>query len=219
MSTLKPLAEGPFELILHAELQMQNGSDFARRIALISYDNSVEIAITTYLSLNPIHRQNRQYQKVDVEKWLNNYHSKLKFFFQEVVNRGLTVPFEEGDVIWCHDVRNDQYHGGGPTIPRERELTAIRQTAIQVFSILFDVLDVEDLLKIHLAELIGDDRPKRDVNKDKLIDERCGVVRVAGIRYYTSELLYSVDPFAYGDIATKIESGADIGDIPEAEGI
>ncbi len=217
MSLLKPWADGPFELILHAELQMQKGDDFARRIALISFDNSIEVAITTYLSLNPLQRQNRQYPRADVERWLNNYHTKLDFFFEELATRGLTVSFEKGDVVWCHDVRNGQYHGGGPTIPRERELTDTRKVAILVFSILFDVSDVENLLKIRISELTGNDLPKREVDTDKLIDERYGVVRVAGIPYYTSELLYSVDPFAYGDVATKLKSGIDPGDGLETE--
>lgn len=46
---------------------------------------------------------------------------------------------------------------------------------------------------------------------------RYGVVRVAGLPYYTSELLYSVDPFAYGDVATKLKSGIDPGDGSETE--
>ncbi|HEV2914349.1 MAG TPA: hypothetical protein VGX92_13815 [Pyrinomonadaceae bacterium] len=217
MSILKPWADGPFELILHAELQMERSDDFARRIALISFDNSIEVSVTTYLSLNPLQRQNRQYQRVDVDRWLNNYHTKLDFFFEELLNRGLTVSFEKADVVWCHDVRNGQYHGGGPTIPRERELTEARKFAILVFSILFDVSDVENLLKIRISELTGNDLPKRDVNSDKLIDERYGVVRVGGIPYYTSELLYSVDPFAYGDRATKLKSGIDPGDGLETE--
>lgn len=217
MSTLKPWADGPFELILHAELQMLNGSDFARRIALISYDNSIEVSVTTYLSLNPLHRQNRQYAKTDVEKWLNNYHTKLEFFFLEIAKRSLTVPFEIGDVVWCHSVRNDQYHGGGPTIPRVRDLADIRKAALVVFSILFDVADAENLLKIRVAEMTDNNLPKRDEKIDRLIDERFGIVQVAGMPYYTSELLYAVDPFAYGDVGAKVQWGEDLGDAAETE--
>jgi hypothetical protein len=217
MSTLKPWADGPFELILHAELQMLNGSDFARRIALISYDNSIEVSVTTYLSLNPLHRQNRQYAKIDVEKWLNNYHTKLEFFFLEIVKRNLTVPFEIGDVVWCHGVRNDQYHGGGPTVPRVRDLADIRNAALMVFSILFEVSDAENLLKIRVNEMMDNNLPKRDERTDRLIDERYGLVQVAGMPYYTSEVLYAVDPFAYGDVAAKVQSGEALADSSETE--
>jgi hypothetical protein len=207
MSNLKPWADGPFELILHAELHLQSRNDFDRRIALISFDNAIEVAITTYLTLDPIQRQNKTYPRADVDKWLNNYHSKLDFLFDEIAKRGLSITCDKGEIVWCHKVRNDQYHGGGPTVPRERELRDIRKTALEIFSILFDVSDVENLLKIRVAELTEDTFPKRSSEADKLIDERFGVVRVAGMTYYTSELLYGVDPFAYGNVFANIQSG------------
>ena len=54
MSALKPWAKGPFELILHAEIHLRKGDDYDRRLALISFDNSIEVAISTYLSLSQI---------------------------------------------------------------------------------------------------------------------------------------------------------------------
>jgi hypothetical protein len=208
MSTLKLWADGPFELILHAELHLRAREDFDRRIALISFDNAIEVAITTYLTLHPSLRQNKPYKNEDVERWLKNYHTKVEFFFQEAADRGCEVSFEKEMLIWCHDVRNDQYHGGRPTVPRERELAEIRKAALEIFSILFDVPDVENLLKIRLAELTEDASPKRSSEADKIIDERFGVVRVAGLTYYTSELLYGVDPFAYGSVFQDIQLGA-----------
>ena len=84
MNSLPPWANGPFELLVHADGHLIGGEDFDRRIALISFDNAIEVAITTYLTLNPIQRGNRSYPKADVEKWLNNYHSKLDFMEQEL---------------------------------------------------------------------------------------------------------------------------------------
>jgi hypothetical protein len=63
MSNLQPWAIGPFELILHAEGHLRNGDDFDRSIALISFDNSIEVSISTYLSLHPLLRGNRNYDK------------------------------------------------------------------------------------------------------------------------------------------------------------
>jgi hypothetical protein len=218
MSTLKAWADGPFELILHAELHLQNRNDFDRRIALISFDNAIEVAITTYLTLDPIQRQNRAYPRIDVERWLANYHSKLDFLFQELTHRRMTVSFEKGEIVWCHKVRNDQYHGGGPTVPRERELVDIRKAALEIFSFLFDVPDVENLLRIRLTELTEDNLPRRDGNIDRLIDEQYGVVRIAGMSYYTSEVLYSVDRFAYGNVGADLQSRVDESDGSESEG-
>lgn len=36
---------GPFELLVHAELHYLAGKDFDRRMALISFDNAIEVAI------------------------------------------------------------------------------------------------------------------------------------------------------------------------------
>jgi hypothetical protein len=43
MSKLKPWAAGPFELIRHADGHLKAGSDFDKRMALISYDNAIEV--------------------------------------------------------------------------------------------------------------------------------------------------------------------------------
>lgn len=205
MSTLKPWADGAFDLIVHAELHLRDNNDFDRRIAIISFDNAIEVTITTYLELNPIQRQGRTYPKVDVEKWQHNYHSKLDFFFAEIGKRGLTVSFDKSEVVWYHDVRNGQYHTGGPTIPQRRELAEIRKVALEIFSILFDVPDVENVLKARITELTNDNLPKRDKKTDRLIDVKYGFVTIAGMTYYASELLYNVDPVAYSTVAKEIE--------------
>ena len=40
MPTLKPWVRGPFELIRHAEGHLKAGTDFDKRMALISFDNA-----------------------------------------------------------------------------------------------------------------------------------------------------------------------------------
>jgi hypothetical protein len=117
MKPLHPLAKGPFELLVHAEEHLINGDDFDRRIALISFDNAVEVAITTYLTLNPMYRNGRSYNKVSVEEWLKNYHSKLDFLDAELAKRSLTWHVDRNHIIWCHDHRNEQYHGGRKGTP------------------------------------------------------------------------------------------------------
>ncbi len=59
MIALPPWANGPFELIVHAESHRRNGDDFDRRIALITFDDAIEVSVTTYISLHPIQRGNR----------------------------------------------------------------------------------------------------------------------------------------------------------------
>jgi hypothetical protein len=205
MSTLKPWALGPFELILHAEMHYRQGEDFDRRISIVGYDNAIEVAIHTYLSLHPIQRRNKTYPKIDVEKWLENFHSKMDFLEIEVASRGLTVVCEKADFIWYHEVRNGQYHAGGATIPQERELEGIRKAALWVFGTLFDVTDMESLLEENLSTRSGDDLPSRTEENDRLIDQEFGTVKLAGKPLYTSELLHAYDPVLYSELAGDIK--------------
>lgn len=210
MSPLKAWADGPFDLIVHAESCLRKGTDFDRRIALILFDNSIEVSIITHLTLNPIQRNNLQYQNVDVERWSNNFHTKLDFLFDTFIpNKGCQVPFDRADLIHCHDIRNGQYHGGGATIPRVRDLEDIRKASLEIFSILFDVPDAENLLEIRIGELDPlKDLPKRTDDDDRLIDSMFGTVAVGGQTYYSSEALYGIDPFAYGNLVTALKTEA-----------
>ena len=122
ISVLKPWAYGPFEVLLHAEIHYRIGEDLDRRVAMIGFDNAIEIAITTYLSLHPIQRGNRTYQNTDVDRWLKSFHTKVEFFFIECGSRRITAIAKQDELVWFHEVRNGQYHVGGATIPQRREL-------------------------------------------------------------------------------------------------
>src|SRR6266436_7605447 len=99
MTALPPWANGPFELLVHAEGHLRAGNDFDRRIALIGFDNAIEVAITTYLTLNPLQRQNRCYTKADCERWLNNYHTKLDFLEEECGQRGIALVYAKAEFV------------------------------------------------------------------------------------------------------------------------
>src|SRR5438128_8915645 len=109
MNALPPWAKGPFELLVHAEGHLVDGEDFDRRMALISFDNAIEVAITTYLTLHPIQRGNRIYKNDDVEKWLRNYHSRLEFVEAELKARSQVWAVPQSHLIWAHEHRNEQY--------------------------------------------------------------------------------------------------------------
>ena len=205
MSIITPWAYGPFELLLHAEMHLRDGNDFDRRIALISFDNAIEVAITTYLNLNPLQRQNRSYPKTDCERWLDTYHTKLDFLEEECGKRGLTLICGKAEFVWYHDIRNGQYHGGGATVPQARDLEAIRRAALWVFQILFDVPDAEAILEERVNEAIPKPLPSRTKEYDTLIDSQFGMVDIAGQRYYASEALFGIDPIAYVALAKDIQ--------------
>ena len=213
---LQPWATGPFELIMHAEGHMIEGGDFDRRMALIGFDNAVEVAIATYLTLNPIQRGNRIYPREDVDRWLANFHTKLEFLDAELTARGLVWEVDRAHIVWTHDQRNEQYHGGKRGTPELATLRLARQAAVWVFSTLFDVSPVEDAIAVELANRRPTPTPQRRREYDLAIDGEFGIASVGGIEFYASELLFSVDVTAYGDLGARLsEERADRGDDDE----
>ena len=202
--TLPPWAEGPFELIFHAELHYRAGEDFDRRIAMIGFDNAIEVAITTYLSLHPMHRGGRTYQNTDVQQWLSNYHTKIDFFEAECGRRTITLLIEKGYIIWYHQIRNKQYHEGGNSTPNLADLRGIRQAALWVFSVLFDVSDPEAILAARLVAISPPSPPQRDPQIDRVIDNTHGLVEIAGNLYYASEVVFSLDPNLYREMGLEL---------------
>lgn len=210
MIELAPWAYGPFELLLHAELHLRAGADFDRRMAMISFDNAIEVTITAYLSLNPINRQNRDYPGVQVAQWTRNYHTKLEFFESECNNRGLAMLVQRAHIVWYHDIRNEQYHSGKSTLPDDRALKGIRKAAHWIFSVLYDVPNVDIVLEEHIAAMTSAPIvPEREDRLDRQIDHHCGLIELGGEPYYASDLLYGYDPNAYRDLGLRLLSTPD----------
>lgn len=204
---LKPWTRAAFELIVHAELHLRDGGDFDRRMAHIGFDNSIEVAITTYLGLNPIQRQKKSYAKTDVEKWMTNYHTKLEFLEQEAKSRGWNLKIPNDEVVFYHDIRNTQYHAGGPGIPEAEHLAALRIAALDTFAMLFAVQDAEMVLDDCVQQRFASDdtHPPKNSTVDKLLDMENEPVVIAGQPYAVSEALYATDPDAYGAVAVAVK--------------
>lgn len=201
---LKPWAYGPFEVLMHAEMHYRIGEDLDRRIAMIGFDNAIEVAITTYLNLHPIQRANRTYTRADVDGWLQNFHTKSDFFFAECRAREIIPGAKKDELIWFHEVRNGQYHNGGAAIPQRRELDGVRSVALEIFSVLFDEADVSATLERHIAAMSGPQPPKREETSDRLIDSAYPMIELCGQAYYVSEILYALDPTLYHETALEL---------------
>jgi hypothetical protein len=204
MTPLPPWANGPFELLVHAEEHRRVDGDFDRRMALISFDNALEVAITTYLTLKPIQRSGRTYANADVEKWLSNYHSKLDFLDAELSKRSQSWEIERSHIVWAHDRRNEQYHGGDNGTPEKRVLLLVREAALWVFGYLFEVSDAEQRLEHALAERAPPALPKQKTEFDRAIDRQFGMIEVGEQTYRASEILFFVDYAAYEDVGARL---------------
>ncbi|MBR8344756.1 hypothetical protein [Burkholderia ambifaria] len=149
--TLKPWAQTPFELLRHAEGHLRSGTDFDRRIAMVGFDNSIEVSVITYLSLNPIQRGNRQFAREAVVNWNRNFHTKLEFLEAHAKSLDVPMEIERAWLVFYHELRNDLYHAGNGLVPAEEHLLGIRRGAIWAFSLLFEC-DGEALLDACLSD-------------------------------------------------------------------
>jgi len=208
---LKPWTRAAFSLILHAEEHRIIGDDFDRSIAHISFDNANEVIIAIYLKLNPIQRKGKQYPKEDVRRWLTNFHTKLEFLVQEAQQRNYVLKKPIDEIAYYHDIRNKQYHEGDSGIPVADDIYAIREAALDVFAMLFDIPDIEQVLdeSIREREAKNSDQKTRNDLLDRLFDFNEEAVIVAGIAYATSDLLFATDYDAYRAFEALLEESRD----------
>lgn len=132
----KPWTEGPRELLQHAADHLQLGGDFDRRIALISVDNAVELAIKTYLGLPERSRGSRGPSRRELDAASESFPALVEMLDQFARDKLTTAGVDLGDVEWYHRLRNQLYHSGnGITVDRARV-----EVYFQIASALFQVL-------------------------------------------------------------------------------
>ncbi len=73
-----------------------------------------------------------------------------------------------------------------------------------IFSVLYDVPDIETVLDEAVKDREANPFPERNDKLDRLIDSEYGTVDLAGQPYYVSETLHGVDPFSYQNVATEL---------------
>ena len=207
MTSILPWARGPFELLVHAEVHLRQGGDFDRRIALISLDNAIEVAITTYLTLKPIHRGGRSYNREKVTQWLHDYYTKLDFLECELNSRQDKWAVDRTHILWAHTQRNEQYHGGNSGIPEKSVIDIARKAALWVFSFLFEVTDVETELENEIQNRsAAQETPPQEDHFDEAIDLEYGIIEIGEQSYLASELLYAMDYTAYLELGEELNS-------------
>jgi hypothetical protein len=148
----KPWAVGPFELIRHANEHLQSGNDTDRRIAIIGFDNAIEVSIDVFLKLHPWLRDGYEISNDDVQKAVRNYYSKIEFLDRYVQSKSISVDVPVLPIVWYHSLRNELYHSGNGMVPEMHVLEGSRAAAITVFNALFG-FDVTLMLGLDASKI------------------------------------------------------------------
>ena len=139
---MKPWASGPVELMNHASEHLAKGSSFDLRIALISVDNSVELAIRTYLGLPKRSRGAPGPSRQELESIKNSFPGLLDLF-EKYAQQHLDG-IELGDIEWYHRLRNQLYHDGNGITVEKQQVDAYYQIARILIENLYGEEGVEE---------------------------------------------------------------------------
>lgn len=107
-------SSGPKELLYHAFEHMAKGQPFDFRIAMISIDNAVELAIKTYLTL-PKRARGTEGPTLKRFQEASNSFSHLINLLEEYAKHKLSG-IDLGEIEVYHRSRNTLYHDGNVTI-------------------------------------------------------------------------------------------------------
>ena len=130
-------ASGSLELLNHAEAHMDEESAFDKRIAFISIDNSVEIAIRTFLELPARNFVGAKPSRKEVESASNSFPGLLDLLVKYAANR--LVGIEPMDIEFYHRLRNKLYHDGTGLTVDENYISAYFTIAKLLLSKLFKI--------------------------------------------------------------------------------
>jgi hypothetical protein len=134
--TIKGWAVGPIELLQHGLEHLEKGTDFDRRMAMIVIDNSVEVAIKTYLGL-PESARGFGLSRKQFEEAAQSFPALLRGLDEAAPRR--LVGLDPADLEWYHRLRNQLYHeGNGITVDREH-VEVYGEMATQLLCSLFDL--------------------------------------------------------------------------------
>ncbi|MFH0902472.1 MAG: hypothetical protein V2A73_17725 [Pseudomonadota bacterium] len=139
VADLKPWMRGPYELIRHADGHLKDGGDTDRRVALIGFDNAIEVSIDVFIGLHPRLRGGIELTHDEREKALRNYHTKIEFLDQHVESRQIPLSTSVEAILWYHQLRNELYHSGNGMVPELHVIEGARAACLAVFKALFGI--------------------------------------------------------------------------------
>lgn len=151
-----PWTVGPLELLQHASDHLRLGGDFDRRIAMISIDNAVELAIKTYLSLPERARGSKGPSRSELDSASHSFSALLSLLEQYAQDRLTGVDLN--DIEWYHRLRNQLYHSGSGITPDRERVEAHFQIAALLFENLFGSppqLDDSNVVRTRTGEFLA----------------------------------------------------------------
>jgi hypothetical protein len=157
---IAPWARGPFELIRHADGHLKDAADTDRRIALIGFDNAIEVCIDVFIKLHPKLRRGVELKNEDVAKATRNYHTKIEWLDKYAEEKQFKLDFSIEEIVWYHSLRNELYHSGNGMVPEMEVLESARSAALGVFLTLFGA---------DVSPLLGGEMPKRAARSERAL--------------------------------------------------
>ncbi|MDY6966122.1 MAG: hypothetical protein SVM80_09185 [Halobacteriota archaeon] len=131
----KPWTDGPKELLQHAVDHLDMGSDFDRRVAMISIDNGVELSVKTFLGLPERARGKKGPSRRELEEASESFPSLLDLLEKYGADEISGVSLD--DIEWYHRLRNQLYHAGNGITVEKSKVEAYLQLAIALYEGLF----------------------------------------------------------------------------------
>ncbi|MEQ8877270.1 MAG: hypothetical protein RIC49_12750 [Phycisphaerales bacterium] len=136
MTSIPHWATGPVEVLRHGFSLLEQDSDTNRRLAMISIDNSVELAMQTYLSLP------RRISGVDISRrQRDEYSANFPALLDGIETHASTkiIGIDLGEIEWFHRLRNELYHQGNGLTVEKTKVEAYAQLALELFQAVFEI--------------------------------------------------------------------------------
>ena len=141
-------------MLKHAKDHLDREGDTDRRIALIGFDQTIEVCIDVFLKLHPKLRAGVQIEGDEKHRALRSFYSKIEFLegHLETKDFDLGIPVEE--LVWFHTLRNEIYHSGNGMVPERKVVEDAYLAATKVYEAIFGIApDVDGLDEAVSGEL------------------------------------------------------------------
>lgn len=162
----KPQIDGSKELLEHATTHLNDASDFDKRIAFISIDNSVELTIVTYLSLPKRISKRKGPTRKELEDAKNSFPSYLDLL--ERYASDLLTDIDLKDIEWFHRIRNQLYHNGNCITVDKAKLEAIAGELVPIYN---EVSQFRNTV-VHLDDKIPADEFESMIDKIDFLENK-----------------------------------------------